>query len=153
MLAEELGISDYPEAGGGCRLTYEGFSRKMKDLIDHKSPDKNDVFLLQSGRHFRTSKFGKAVVGKDEKDNQLLKDLAQEGDKLFEVYDGKGPTVLLRDGDSELDIVLAACLCVSHAKLGDEAFKLVRYWDHGSNRLSSRQVAPLEQGQIEKMRI
>ena len=152
-LAKEFGILDYPESGGGCRLTYEGFARKMKDLIDHKDPDENDVFLLQVGRHFRTSKRGKAVVGKDEKDNELIKKLAREGDILIEVFDGKGPTVLLRDGDTDKDIVLAACLCVSHAKLDGEPSKPVRYWEHGSNRQNSRQVAPLDEKTIEEMRI
>jgi tRNA-uridine 2-sulfurtransferase len=153
MLAEIFEIRDYPESGGGCRLTYEGFARKMKDLVDHKNPDGNDTYLLQVGRHFRTSKYGKAIVGKDKKDNETLKKFAREGDVLFEVFDGHGPTVLLRDGTSDLDTVLAACLCVSHANLEGQAYKPVRSWDHGSNRMRIRQVAPLDAEQIEKMRI
>ena len=152
-LAEELGISEYPESGGGCRLTYKGFARKMKDLIDHKEPDDNDVFLLQAGRHFRTSEHGKAIVGKNEEDNERLKKLAREGDMLFEVFDGKGPTVLLRDGETDKDRILAACLCVSHSKLGRDPYKPVRMWNHGSNRMSIRQVAPLDTDAKEKLRI
>ncbi len=152
-LAQEFGISDYPQAGGGCRLTYEGFSRKMRDLIDHKDPDENDTFLLLAGRHFRTSGTGKAIAGKDENDNERLKKLARDGDMLFEVDDGRGPTVLLRDADSEPDITLAASLCVSHTKLGGRPSKLVRYWLYGSEKTDSIQAAPLESEQIEKMRI
>ena len=152
-LAQEFGISDYPQAGGGCRLTYEGFSRKMRDLIDHKDPDENDTFLLLAGRHFRTSRTGKAIVGKDQYDNERLKKLARDGDMSFEVDDGRGPTVLLRDADSEPHITLAASLCVSHTKLGGRPSKLVRYWLYGSEKTDSIQAAPLESEQIEKMRI
>ncbi len=125
----------------------------MTDIAGSKDMNDNSGRLLQIGRHFRTSKFGKAVVAKSEKENQALKRIAREGDVLFEVYDGSGPTVLLRDGDSDLDTVLAACLCVSHAEMGGEAFKSVHYWKHGSNRRSSRQVAPLDREQIDRLRI
>lgn len=152
-LAKKLGIVEYPESAGGCRLTYEGFARKMKDLVDHKEPDMNDAYLLQIGRHFRTSKYGKAIVGKNAKENEMLKKLSREGDILIEVFDGKGPTVLLRDKNSDIDLILAACLCVSHADIDKQPYKPVRYWEHGSNRMSVRQVAPLEKEQIEKMRI
>lgn len=153
ILAKSLGIMEYPESAGGCRLTYEGFARKMKDLVKYKDPDANDTFLLQVGRHFRTSKYGKAVVGKNAEENGMLKKFACEGDILIEVFDGKGPTVLLRDKNSDLDLILAACLCVSHAELNGQPYKPVHYWEHGSNRMSVRQVAPLEKEQIEKMRI
>ncbi len=35
-LAEAFGISDYPSPGGGCLLTDPGFSRRVKDLLEHQ---------------------------------------------------------------------------------------------------------------------
>ena len=35
-LAEELGVKDYPAPAGGCLLTEPGFSRRLKDLLEHQ---------------------------------------------------------------------------------------------------------------------
>jgi tRNA-specific 2-thiouridylase len=103
-LAAEYGMADYPCPAGGCRLTDPGFARRMRDLVEQKSDfDLNDVNLLKVGRHFRLSSQTKAVVGRNEEENQRLLNLAQQGDLLFEVTTCGSPLTLLRgetDGDS-----------------------------------------------------
>ena len=49
-LAEHYGIRDYPSSGGGCRLTFEGYADKVRDLMAHKDADVNDLLLLGVGR-------------------------------------------------------------------------------------------------------
>ncbi|MFQ5354411.1 MAG: hypothetical protein ACE5DR_05640, partial [Thermodesulfobacteriota bacterium] len=68
-LAEELGVNDYPCPSGGCLLTDQVFSKKVRDLVDNKEDIKSrDLQLLRTGRHFRYEGF-KIVVGRDEADN------------------------------------------------------------------------------------
>jgi len=96
-LAGKLGIKDFAWPAGGCLLTDPEFSRRLKDLIEHKELSINNVKLLKLGRHFRLAPDVKLVVGRDEKENSELEKLAQEGDFLF--YPNEqlaGPTSLGR---------------------------------------------------------
>jgi len=96
-LAEILGIKEYAQPAGGCLLTDPEFSRKVKDLIEKKELNLENVKLLKVGRHFRLSAKTKLVVGRDEKENALLISLAKEGDCLFEpTAETAGPTALGR---------------------------------------------------------
>lgn len=72
-LAEELGLTDYPAPAGGCLLTDPIYSHRLKELLKH-DPDASirDISLLQIGRHFRLTPTCKAVVGRNEAENEKL---------------------------------------------------------------------------------
>ncbi len=94
-MAEELDIGDYPCPSGGCLLTDKIFSKKVRDLLDHKEDvTTKDLQLLKYGRHFRFEG-AKVVVGKDEFDNTRLRNLAQPGDTLLEPEDFTGPNAII----------------------------------------------------------
>jgi tRNA-specific 2-thiouridylase len=82
-MAQDYNISDYPCPAGGCLLTDPGFARRIKDLIAHDILSVASVSLLNHGRHFRLSPAAKIVVGRDERDNNLIASLAKEDDFLF----------------------------------------------------------------------
>jgi tRNA U34 2-thiouridine synthase MnmA/TrmU len=76
-LARELGVTDYPAPAGGCLLTEPGFSRRLKDLLDHEPGAGVElVELLKHGRHLRLSPQAKLVVGRNQKENRILESLA-----------------------------------------------------------------------------
>ena len=154
-LAERFGIRDYPQSAGGCLLTYEGFANKVDDLIKHKpDADVDDFELLKVGRHFRLPGGGKAVVGRDEGENERLRNLARAGDVVYDRADTVGPIVLLCDAADPNDEALAAALCVSHSKLVGAAFGRVRYWSAANEaRMRAMQVAPLEQAVVDALRV
>ncbi len=96
-LAKDLAINDYPCPSGGCLLTDPAFSRRVKDLIKYKSDfDLNDVVLLKLGRHFRLSPQAKLIVGRNEKENNSLLNLAKKDDLCLYPVKIKGPTGILR---------------------------------------------------------
>jgi tRNA-specific 2-thiouridylase len=66
-LAKHFGISEPPNAAGGCLLTDPGFSKRVKDIMDHCDdiPTLNDIELLKVGRHFRILHDAKFVVGRN----------------------------------------------------------------------------------------
>jgi len=92
QLANELGIHDYPCPAGGCLLTDKGFADRMRDLMKH-NPDfiVQDIKLLKVGRHFRLSPSNKLIVGRDEKENEKLLALAEEGDLHIRPVNVPGP--------------------------------------------------------------
>ena len=91
-LAFSLGIKDYFYPAGGCLLTESCFSRRVNDLFEYKEFTINNVELLKLGRHFRISPEFKLIVGRDEEENKILINLAQEGDLCFEPEELPGPT-------------------------------------------------------------
>jgi len=114
-LAQKYQITDYSSPAGGCLLTDPGFSKRLRDIIDHDEITLNNVELIKVGRVFRLSNDAKLVVGRNEKENSRLLELAKEDDCVLEPVDVPGPTAILRgkrDGNNIklcLDIVAAYC--------------------------------------------
>jgi tRNA U34 2-thiouridine synthase MnmA/TrmU len=109
-LAEELGVYDYPCPSGGCLLTDPQFARKLRDYIHHEGkPKLEDMILLRLGRHFRLGRV-RAIVGRNEKENNVLSALAERrGFPRFEVKGHMGPvSILVGDAESETVETMAA---------------------------------------------
>lgn len=115
-LADIYEIKDYPCPAGGCLLTDPAFSARMKDLLKY-NPDfvLNDVLLLQIARHFRLNDNLKLAVGRNEKENQAITNLAKPADVLLETVDYMGPVALLRGRFNDSDIRLAAGITARYA--------------------------------------
>lgn len=107
-LAERFGIKDYVSPSGGCLLTDEVFSRRLKDILDYGSFDVDNVELLKVGRHFRLSASSKLVVGRNERENHRILSLAKGPDVIFEPVDMPGPVALGRGSFSDKERFLAS---------------------------------------------
>ena len=115
-LAERLHIEEYPSPAGGCLLTDEVFSRRLKDLLSAR-PDfeLREIELLKVGRHFRFGPNTKLVVGRNKKENQTIHTLWKESDLLLSTISVPGPTVLV-SGDVSPELAdLAASMTVSYS--------------------------------------
>ncbi len=97
-LAKELGITKYPSPAGGCKLTEEGYGRKLKDLLTHEGfKNRRLVELLAVGRHFRLPDGSALIVGRDQSENAILEGEAALGTRVS-LPDLPGPTALLVGG-------------------------------------------------------
>jgi hypothetical protein len=151
-LARRYGLRNAPTPAGGCRLTEPGFVQRLRDLRGHEGiGDPAAIRLLRVGRHFRFLDGGKVVVGRDERENVLLRSLAGPSQLLLIVQDVPGPVALAPAGSSDEGIRLAASICV-------------RYADHVSGRPVSVLVKgvgteyrlaaePAEPSVVEKFRV
>jgi tRNA U34 2-thiouridine synthase MnmA/TrmU len=73
-LAEQYALS-YPQPAGGCLLTDQGFSARLRELMAHTPIEQitlEDIDLLKLGRHFRLTDTLKVIVGRHQVDNELL---------------------------------------------------------------------------------
>ena len=53
-MAARFGLTDYPKPAGGCLLTEQHFSKRLKDLLKERpDPRHRDLELLKVGRHIR----------------------------------------------------------------------------------------------------
>ncbi|HTF99316.1 MAG TPA: hypothetical protein VK654_01860 [Nitrospirota bacterium] len=96
QLAERYGISGFSAPAGGCLLTDKNFSDKLRDLfIEKSSITSDDIRLLTMGRHFRIDPGNKVVLGRNNRENRMLMDLAPSGYHLFMPHGFPGPVALL----------------------------------------------------------
>jgi tRNA-uridine 2-sulfurtransferase len=139
-LAGKYGIKEYPQPAGGCLLTDPGFSRRLRDLRDHEGMDSVPALrLLKIGRHFRLPSGRKIVVGRNERDNRKIQELAGAEDTLLRPLRVPGPTVIVPGSNaSEGDLREAARVCArySDTKPGEKAFIAV----HSSGGKRSMEV-------------
>jgi len=149
-LAAELGVTDYPQPAGGCRLTEPNFARRIKDLVEHGGARMEDIALLCLGRHFRLSPGARLVVGRDEAENGRLEALASGGDLLLQGADVAGPTALLRGEPDEEVLRLAARITARYGKGRSEP--RVRVLVSGG-RNAELTVAPAEDAAIAPLRL
>lgn len=152
-LANELSIYDYPCPAGGCLLTDAGFANRIRDLIEHDSLNIDDVKILKIGRHFRLSKEAKLIIGRDEKENDLLESLVLDGDISFKLKDYPGPFSLLR-GMADGDLIrLAARLVAYHTKYRQEDGLMIDYWKAPSFNNTTISVKPAKAEDVECFRV
>ncbi len=116
-LAAEFGIVDYPSPAGGCKLTEEGFCRKLKDLKDHEGlKNRRLVELLTIGRHFRLPDGTGLIVGRDRVDNGIIDGATALGEVITSGT-VPGPHALLIGGaKSPADAALARTIVLSYVK-------------------------------------
>ena len=121
-LAAEFGIVDYPSPAGGCKLTEEGFCRKLKDLKDHEGlGDRRLVELLLVGRRFRLPGGSSVILGRDRVENEKLRvascELRVEGRwVVIAPVNVPGPTAVVPDLKGEDDLAMAKELVCAYSK-------------------------------------
>lgn len=114
-LAQEFGLKDYEAPGGGCLLTDEHFSRKIRDFIAHDTFEVADIPTLKYGRQLRLPDGAKLIIGRDEADNAVLEGI--ENRKYIHIdTDLFGPHSLISANASDSDKTLAAKLVLAYCK-------------------------------------
>jgi tRNA-uridine 2-sulfurtransferase len=120
QMAKDFGIKEYPSPAGGCLLTDKNFSNRLKDLMDHNKDidiDKNQLYLLSHGRHFRLDSKTKVIAGRSEKDNKnLIKYFNSRKDILLNHSTMAGPDVIITGDASKKNIEIAAMICACYTK-------------------------------------
>jgi len=154
MLAKHFGISEPPNAAGGCLLTDPSFSKRVKDILDHCDdiPTLNDIELLKVGRHFRITHDAKFIVGRNKDENEVIKALVTDRDIIIEVKDYVGPICILRCKNYDYSLVIkcaAIAARYSDAPRHDHCEVSITV-DGDKNEVI---VKPADIGTIEMMRI
>ena len=116
QMAQEYGIENPPNAGGGCLLTDPAFAIRAKDLFAHiENPTTNDIDLLKIGRHFRLDDTTKVIVGRNQDENNMIKALALPNDIVFYAKDHVGPNTLLRGDNVESHRQITAAITLRYS--------------------------------------
>jgi tRNA-specific 2-thiouridylase len=134
-LARTLGVTEYPSPGGGCLLTDQIFSKRLKDLFSFRpNPALRDIELLKVGRHFRLGPHTKLVVGRNKQENDVLLSLSEHTDLILTTVTVPGPTALLLGNPSGELEELATVITVSYSDAKEGESTEVKLLERGEER-------------------
>jgi tRNA U34 2-thiouridine synthase MnmA/TrmU len=121
-LAKEWNLIDYPAVGGGCLLTEKSFSNRLRDLFEH-NPDATplEAELLKAGRQFRLSPAAKLILGRNQADNDRIKELSQPEDVLLRADNFSGPQGLVSGTAAPEELATAAAIVANYGKGAGES--------------------------------
>ncbi len=132
-LAKKWGIENYESPAGGCLLTDEHFSKKIRDHIAHDSFSPEDADVLKWGRHFRLPDGAKLVVSRNKEENEKIAALRLSKYERFSLP-LPGPLSILSKNASSADRELAATIALTYSKakpgehyevrIGDEVYEV-----------------------------
>lgn len=110
-LANTMAIEDFAQpAGGCCVLTDENYTRRLRDMWDHRDTrdyDMEDIILLKAGRHLRPQRHYKLIIARDEAESNFLTGYRKQFIHM-QVLEHRGPIVLIEGNPSETDLELCA---------------------------------------------
>jgi len=115
QLAEAYGWEDYESPGGGCLLTEEHFSERIREFVAHDTLTVEEIDLLKYGRHFRLPDGAKLIVGRDKEDNEGLQTITSDKYISVKLPIG-GPFSLLSADASSDDRALAAKIAITYTR-------------------------------------
>ncbi len=157
-LARSFGINDFPSPAGGCILADPILSTRIARVyrddfvVNQDNMNVVDILLMLIGRQFLLPNNGWLILGREEKENDRLEELQEQGDTKLFIEERPGPVALLRraaalytdENDHQEDIGYAAGLITRYAKKsrGEPIGGSVVVIDNG-NRIE-RYCEPLE---------
>ncbi len=118
-LAFGIRKEDIPNAAGGCLLADKQISAKVKKTLMRHSPllpTKEDCILDIIGRKFILDTGTILLVGRDERENEIISTLSCHGNVFLRIDDVPGPLCILRGKITYEALDLAAGICLRYTK-------------------------------------
>ncbi len=149
-LAEHYGIKDYPSPAGGCLLTQENFSRRLRSLWEVKpQAGADEMEILKLGRHFYLDG-NLLAIGRNQSENNRLESLALSSDYLIKVADRPGPLGLLRPiaNDRPDDFSQFAALVARYSDARNLPSARVYIYHKDDQERTEMEIVPLSPDQV-----
>ena len=122
-LAKKFGFDDFESPGGGCLLTLESFSKKIRDFKEYDNEMLvSDTQLLKYGRHLRLPNGAKMIVGRNELENQLLQSFKNDKFEEIKLLNLIGAYSLLSKDVGKDDLDLALQIALTYTKADKEKY-------------------------------
>ena len=150
-LAEHYGLKDYPTPAGGCLLTQEAFTRRLRLLLSRQPESGLEAMeILKLGRHFLIAENVLLVVGRNHSENERLSRLAAPKDYLLKVTNRPGPTGLVKSLGSEqqLDLTRAAAIVARYSDARDLPLVSVSITSPNDDAAEIMSVVPVPAGDV-----
>lgn len=120
QLANEMGVLEYAQPAGGCLLADANYCTRLKALFAFRrnkliSPE--DIELLKIGRLFHIADSIRLILGRNQKENELLLSYAKNERHLFVIHETPSPTGLAEFAHTptEKDLILIASIMAHYS--------------------------------------
>ncbi len=134
-LAQKYRLTEYPQPGGGCMLTSEGFSNRLRKLLGARpGATVEDVEIIKWGRAFMLPGKTICMVGRQQSENSKLESVVRAQDILLRPANYPGPTCLLLAPDGPFDIEGASALSATYSDAPEQAQVDIKWWVGGPTR-------------------
>ncbi|MEA1961249.1 MAG: tRNA 4-thiouridine(8) synthase ThiI [Bacillota bacterium] len=146
-LAEHYGLKDYPTPAGGCLLTQQNYSKRLKTYLEaFPMAAANDLYILRYGRHFYLEENLLLMIGRNQAENQALVKNARSGDLFMKILDRPGPTSIVRTRQdlSEDDLIKAAQITARYGDTQDCDSVNVKVYKNKEDIINILKVTPLK---------
>ena len=142
-LAKKIGLEDFEPPAGGCLLTQENTSQRIRDFIEHDTMEVDDIDTLKFGRHLRLPEGAKLIIGRDKTDNEKLKETHSDKYLNAQIIGAPSPYCLFSKDASEADKQLAAKLIVTYGKTQPDTLYKVNFGEYSleETKLPSKEEA------------
>jgi len=129
-MAQAAGLVGIVCGDAGCLLTDPNMKNKMMDLFKYsKKIESCIVERLKIGRHFRMENGLKFILGRNQRENEILSRLRKPGDLLIESKSIPGPTALVETAGREAPIHYVANVLIHFARDRSERNPVVAITD------------------------
>jgi tRNA-uridine 2-sulfurtransferase len=133
-LAARYGITDYPQPGGGCVLTKEGYANRLRELLRTRpGATARCAELIKWGRVFLLPQKSILVIGRQHSDNVMLRSLAREEDICLKPLGCAGPTGILLPSDNPAEDIGSAAGIIASYSDAPEAEPVRVQWRGGGS--------------------
>lgn len=147
-LAAQYDLHEYPSPAGGCLLTDENYSRRLKYLLSIKpEADTEDFRGLNWGRHFAIGD-NLLIIGRNHNENQQLLSAAQPGDILFTATEYPGPVAVLKTADTKPDLKYIAAIVARYGDGRDKSSVMMKLFYSDGSIMQTMPVPPLKPADI-----
>ena len=134
-MADKFGIKKFPTPAGGCLLTDNQFSQKLKKIFDMELEKKIDLNLLKYGRFFVLSKSSVLILGRNEFENNKILEIASLEDIKLTLKDIKSSYGIIINSDEKRELRTAASICARYSQIKMKENDVeVYYWINSDNR-------------------
>lgn len=146
-LATKFKFSDFESPAGGCLLTISSYSQKLEDMLKFEGLDNpTDGEILKFGRHLRLPNNAKLIIGRDENDNEKLKNINNPKFIRVNLPNGViGPYVLISKNATLNDKKMAAKFILTYAKTDKN-----KIYDITVDETEFKETPLLEKNEIQK---
>jgi tRNA U34 2-thiouridine synthase MnmA/TrmU len=129
--ARKYNLLNNYNACGGCLLTDEKFTNRMRDYLKFNEDLRmSDINFLKHGRHFRY-KSSKIIIGRNHGENSILLQIKNPDDIVMEAKDVVGPITIIQDKIDQDTLEFAAKLTLRYSDLDNSEGK-VTYFSENS---------------------
>ncbi|HSV44008.1 MAG TPA: hypothetical protein VLJ10_05575, partial [Candidatus Bathyarchaeia archaeon] len=152
-LADQWGLKSYKPTGGGCLVTEQIFGSRLKDFLSWPYRDAKETAVLKWGRYFRLDEQTVGVLGRDDRENELLIAHGHGGDYCLRLVDFPGPLLLLKTVSLREEMLAVAGGIVQYfSKARNLPPQQIHYWPAGEAQQTKTVTARLlSEDEIKRM--